>query len=185
MSFISLFTLAIGVAMDAFAVSICKGLAIERVTIKKAIIVGIWFGGFQGLMPLIGYILGVQFKDKITAIDHWIAFILLLIIGGRMMKESFSKKEKKDTDEALDFKTMLLLAIATSIDALAIGITLAFLQVNIISAILLIGLLTFILSFIGVKIGNIFGGGSKIEFIGGLILVLMGINILLQHTGII
>ena len=180
---IELVILSIGLAMDAFAVSVCKGLAMKRCSFQKAAVCGIWFGGFQALMPLIGYILGYQFKNYITSVDHWIAFILLAIIGGNMMKESFSKEEDENSD-SLDVKTMFLLAVATSIDALAVGITFAFLpDTNVTAAVLFIGIVTFVLSAAGVKIGNLFGTKykAKAEFAGGLILVLLGLKILLEH----
>ena len=186
MDLLSLFILAVGLSMDAFAVSICKGLAMDRVTLKKGGIVGLWFGGFQALMPMIGYILGSQFERFITAIDHWIAFVLLGIIGASMIKEAMSVDEEHAT-ASLDVKTMFLLAVATSIDALAVGVTFAFLQVNIIAAVLFIGMTTLILSMIGVKVGNVFGlrYKAKAEIAGGVILILMGIKILLEHLGIL
>lgn len=186
MGIIELFILAVGLSMDAFAVSVCKGLALNKITLKNAAIVGIWFGGFQALMPVIGYFLGVQFKDYITSIDHWIAFVLLFLIGANMIKESFSKAEEKE-DASLEIKTMLLLAIATSIDALAVGVTFAFLNVNILYAVTFIGITTFALSMAGVKIGNVFGVKykSKAEFAGGVILILLGLKILLEHLGVI
>lgn len=186
MDLLSLFILAVGLSMDAFAVSICKGLAMDRVTLKKAGIVGLWFGGFQALMPMIGYILGSQFERFITAIDHWIAFVLLGIIGTSMIREAMSGDEEHAT-ASLDVKTMFLLAVATSIDALAVGVTFAFLQVNIIAAVLFIGMTTLILSMIGVKVGNVFGlrYKAKAEIAGGVILILMGIKILLEHLGIL
>lgn len=186
MDLLSLFILALGLSMDAFAVSICKGLAMDRVTLKKAGIVGLWFGGFQSLMPAIGYLLCSRFEQFITAIDHWIAFILLGIIGASMIKEALSKDEEHAT-ASLDVKTMFLLAVATSIDALAVGVTFAFLQVNILAAVLFIGMTTLILSMIGVKVGNIFGlrYKAKAEIAGGVILILMGIKILLEHLGIL
>lgn len=186
MSLFSLFTIALGLSMDAFAVAICKGLAMSKITFRKSLIVGLWFGGFQGLMPLIGYLLGVQFKSYITAIDHWIAFVLLGIIGANMIREALSKDEEKASD-SLAFKDMLVLAIATSIDALAVGVTFAFLQVDIIPAISFIGVTTLILSMIGVKIGNVFGVRykSKAELAGGIILIIMGTKILLEHLGIL
>lgn len=186
MDLLSLFILAVGLSMDAFAVSICKGLAMDRITLKKAGIVGLWFGGFQALMPMIGYILGSQFERFITAIDHWIAFVLLGIIGASMIKEAMSGDEEHAT-ASLDVKTMFLLAVATSIDALAVGVTFAFLQVNIIAAVLFIGMTTLILSMIGVKVGNVFGlrYKAKAEIAGGVILILMGIKILLEHLGIL
>lgn len=189
MGIIELFLLAVGLSMDAFAVSVCKGLAMQKITVKKAAVVGLWFGGFQALMPLLGYVLGVQFRDKITAVDHWIAFVLLGIIGGNMIREALSKgcDECENEDESLDVKTMFLLAVATSIDALAVGITFAFLKVHIIWAISFIGAVTFVLSAIGVKIGNLFGTRfkSKAELAGGVILILLGTKILLEHLGII
>ncbi len=186
MDLLSLFILAVGLSMDAFAVSICKGLAMDRVTLKKAGIVGLWFGGFQALMPMIGYILGSQFERFITAIDHWITFVLLGIIGASMIKEAMSGDEEHAT-ASLDVKTMFLLAVATSIDALAVGVTFAFLQVNIIAAVLFIGMTTLLLSMIGVKVGNVFGlrYKAKAEIAGGVILILMGIKILLEHLGIL
>lgn len=182
MDLIMLFTLAVGLSMDAFAVSVCKGLAMRQATIKKASIVGLWFGGFQALMPALGYALGIQFKDKITSIDHWIAFGLLGLIGFNMIRESMSK-EDKEANESLDFKTMLMLAVATSIDALAVGITFAFLQVNILAAVSVIGLITFLLSVMGVKIGNVFGirYKAKAELAGGIILIILGVKILIEH----
>ena len=186
MTLFSLFIIAVGLSMDAFAVSICKGLAMQKITIKKALIVGLWFGGFQALMPALGYLLGSQFSTYITSIDHWIAFILLSIIGGNMIKEALSKEEECAND-SLAFKEMIILALATSIDALAVGVTFAFLNVQIVPAVLFIGVITFTLSAIGVKIGNIFGCRykSKAEFAGGIILIIMGIKILLEHLGII
>ena len=190
MSVVELFILAVGLSMDAFAVAICKGLCMRKVTIKKAGIVGLYFGLFQAGMPMIGYILGSQFSDKISSIDHWIAFILLSLIGISMIKESLEKEEKsecKTEEEELSFKNMSILAVATSIDALAVGVTFAFLKVNIIPAVSFIGITTLVLSMIGVKIGNIFGVKykSKAELVGGIILILMGINILLEHLGIL
>lgn len=184
MNLFSLFLIAVGLSMDAFAVSICKGLAMKKITFKKALIVGLWFGGFQALMPAIGYLLGTQFEKYITNIDHWIAFVLLFVIGGNMIKEALSKEEEEAND-SLAFKEMLLLALATSIDALAVGVTFAFLKVQIIPAVLFIGVITFTLSAIGVKIGNIFGCRykSKAELAGGIILILMGCKILLEHLG--
>lgn len=186
MTLLTLFTIAVGLSMDAFAVAICKGLAMNKINFRKSLIVGLWFGGFQGLMPLFGYLLGVQFKDSITAIDHWIAFILLGLIGFNMIREALSKEEEKASD-SLAFKDMLVLAIATSIDALAVGVTFAFLQVNIVPAICFIGVITFTLSMVGVKIGNVFGVRykSKAELAGGIILILMGAKILLEHLGIL
>lgn len=186
MNLFTLFTLAVGLSMDAFAVAVCKGLAMRKLTVKNAIIVGAWFGGFQALMPAVGYVLGVQFKDGITAIDHWIAFILLGLIGLNMIKEALSKEEEEAND-SLAVKEMFVLAIATSIDALAVGITFAFLSVNITAAVSFIGVITFLLSAFGVKVGNVFGTKykSKAEFAGGIILILLGVKILLEHLGII
>ncbi len=186
MDLFTLFILAVGLSMDAFAVSICKGLAMKKADIGKSVIVGLWFGGFQALMPVIGYLLGTQFKDQITAIDHWIAFLLLGMIGMNMIKEAFSE-EDEDTDDSLNVKIMLLLAVATSIDALAVGITFAFLNVNIVMAAFLIGTCTLVISAAGVKIGNVFGTKykSKAELAGGIILVLLGIKILLEHLHVL
>ena len=186
MGVLELLLLSVGLAMDAFAVSVCKGISMKKMNWKKAIIIGLYFGGFQALMPTIGYFLGAAFQSLITSIDHWIAFILLGIIGGGMIKESFGDDEENRNDD-VSFKTMIVLAIATSIDSLAIGITFAFLNVNLVSAISLIGIITFILSVFGTKIGNRFGDKyeKKAEFLGGVILVLLGIKILLEHLGVI
>lgn len=184
MGLIELFLIAVGLSMDAFAVSVCKGLAMPKCTFKKAAIVGLWFGGFQALMPAIGYILGAQFQEAIASIDHWIAFVLLALIGGNMIHEALDNDEE-EADASLDVKTMFLLAVATSIDALAIGITFAFLKVSIIPAVCFIGIVTFIISFAGVKIGNVFGARykNKAEIVGGVILILLGLKILLEHLG--
>lgn len=184
MGLIELFLIAVGLSMDAFAVSVCKGLAMPKCTFKKAAIVGLWFGGFQALMPAIGYVLGAQFQETIASIDHWIAFVLLALIGGNMIHEALDNDEE-EADASLDVKTMFLLAVATSIDALAIGITFAFLKVNIIPAVCFIGIVTFIISFAGVKIGNVFGARykNKAEIVGGIILILLGLKILLEHLG--
>ena len=184
MGLIELFLIAVGLSMDAFAVSVCKGLAMPKYTFKKAAIVGLWFGGFQALMPAIGYILGAQFQEAIASIDHWIAFVLLALIGGNMIHEALDNDEE-EADASLDVKPMFLLAVATSIDALAIGITFAFLKVNIIPAVCFIGIVTFIISFAGVKIGNVFGARykNKAEIVGGVILILLGLKILLEHLG--
>lgn len=185
MDFVTLLTLAVGLAMDAFAVSICKGLAMREKVLKKGIIVGLWFGGFQALMPTIGFFLGTQFKDQITSIDHWIAFVLLGLIGINMIKEALSNEEEQ-ADDSIAVKEMFMLAVATSIDALAVGITFAFLNVNIVSAASIIGVCTFLISFAGVKIGNIFGTKykSKAELAGGIILILLGFKILFEHLHI-
>ena len=184
MGLIELFLIAVGLSMDAFAVSVCKGLAMPKCTFKKAAIVGLWFGGFQALMPAIGYILGAQFQEAIASIDHWIAFVLLALIGGNMIHEALDNDEE-EADASLDVKPMFLLAVATSIDALAIGITFAFLKVNIIPAVCFIGIVTFIISFARVKIGNVFGARykNKAEIVGGVILILLGLKILLEHLG--
>ncbi len=177
--------IAAGLSMDAFAVSICKGLSMKQMEWKNAWKAGIYFGGFQALMPLAGYLLGVNFREQIETIDHWIAFVLLAIIGLNMVKES--REETEDLNDSFDVKTMLLLAVATSIDALAVGVTFAFLKVDIIPAICLIGLFTFGLSAAGIKIGNVFGARfkTKAELAGGILLILMGSKILLEHLGIL
>ena len=185
MSFIGLFLIAVGLSMDAFAVSICKGLSVKKLSPKHALLGGVYFGGFQFLMPVIGYLLGFRFEHLITNIDHWIAFVLLAFIGGNMIKESFGKSEELNDD--FGFKTMFLMAVATSIDALAVGITFAFLNVSIIPAASLIGVTTFIIAAVGIYIGNVFGAKykSKAELAGGIILVLIGVKILLEHLGIV
>lgn len=182
MGIFDLIVIAIGLSMDAFAVSICKGLSVQKVQPKHVLTAGAYFGGFQALMPLIGYLLGKQFESMITSIDHWIAFVLLAIIGGNMIRESRGC-DCEEPNSSFDCKTMLPLAIATSIDALAIGVTFAFLRVNIITAILLIGVTTFSFSAVGIKIGNVFGTKykSKAEFAGGAILILLGLKILIEH----
>lgn len=185
MNLAELFILAVGLSMDAFAVSICKGLSLGKIKVKHMCIAGLWFGGFQALMPLIGYFLGSFFTDMITKYAHWIAFILLLILGANMIKEALGDEEK--VDASMDVKNMFLLAIATSIDALAVGVTFAFLQVNIIPAVSFIGVVTFVCSAIGVKIGSIFGSKyqSKAEICGGVILILIGLKVLLDGLGIL
>lgn len=186
MGLLELIILSIGLAMDAFAVAVCKGLSMSKMKWRNACIIGIYFGFFQAFMPFIGYLLGISFQDKICSIDHWIAFVLLGIIGLNMIKESISNENEKN-DESIKFKDMIILALATSIDALAVGITFAFLKVNILLAISLIGIITLIISVAGVKIGNIFGNRyeKKAEFAGGIILILLGIKILLEHLHII
>ena len=181
MGLLELFLIAVGLSMDAFAVSVCKGLSERQLKAKHYLIIGAWFGGFQAIMPTIGYLLGSTFEQYITAVDHWIAFVLLCFIGGNMIREALSKDEEK-LDASFSFKTMLLLAIATSIDALAVGITFALLpDVNIVAAVLFIGATTFILSVTGLKVGNVFGTKykSKAELAGGIILILIGTKILL------
>ena len=186
MGFGALLLLAFGVSMDAFAVSVCKGLCCKEAKLKQSLICGGWFGGFQALMPLIGFFLGTMFAVAIQSVDHWIAFGLLLVIGISMLKEAFEKEEEVCDVNSADFsvKTMFVMAIATSIDALAVGISLAMAgNVNIFWAVLLIGAFTFIMSALGVKIGNVFGSRfqKKAQFAGGAILILLGLNILLEH----
>ena len=188
MGFWELLLLAIGVSMDAFAVSVCKGLSMNKSGMKESAICGAWFGGFQALMPLIGFFLGTLFAEAIEAFDHWVAFGLLAIIGINMLKEAFSKEEEGGCGCDLSFKTMLVMAIATSIDALAVGISLAMAgNVNIWLAILLIGFTTFSFSGLGVKIGNVFGSRfeQKAQIAGGVILILLGLKILLEHLGVL
>ena len=189
MGILELFILAVGLSMDAFAVAVCKGLATTTLKPKHMIITGLWFGGFQGLMPLIGFFLGVTFKKYIEAYDHWVAFVLLGIIGANMIKEAFSKGEEESADASFSAKTMFVMAIATSIDALAVGISFAMLlsMKEIPLAVSFIAVITFILSAIGVKIGNVFGAKhkSKAELAGGIILILIGTKILLEHLGVI
>ncbi len=185
MGFVELLLIAVGLSMDAFAVSVCKGLSVHRLEKKQMLIVGLYFGGFQALMPVLGYIVGSRFENLIVSIDHWIAFALLGIIGLNMIKEAFDEDEELNDDFGV--KTMSMLAVATSIDALAVGVTFAFLQVNIVSAAALIGLTTFGLSALGVCIGHKFGAKYKknAELAGGVILMLMGTKILLEHLGVI
>lgn len=182
MDLLSLFLIAVGLSMDAFAVSVCKGLATPKYKLKYSMICGAWFGGFQALMPTVGYLLGVNFKKYITAIDHWIAFVLLALIGFNMIREAL-KNDDEGADPSFSAKSMSLLAIATSIDALAIGITFAFLDVNIVAAVLFIGVCTFVISAAGVKIGSVFGTRfkSKAEIAGGAILIILGLRILIEH----
>lgn len=186
MGILEIILLGIGLAMDAFAVSICKGLSMKRMNWKNAIIIAFYFGVFQAIMPVIGYFLGTTFENFVTAVDHWIAFILLSFIGGNMIKESFNS-EDEDKNDRVDFKTMIVLAIATSIDALAVGITFAFFDVNVIVAVSIIGVITFFISLLGVKVGNKFGDKyqNKAELMGGILLVLLGIKILVEHLNII
>ncbi len=186
MGLVELFILAVGLSMDAFAVSICKGLSLCRIQPKHMCIAGAWFGGFQALMPLIGYLLGSVFSDIITKYDHWVAFILLAIIGANMIKESL-EKDAESCDASMTMKSMFVLAVATSIDALAVGVTFAFLDVAIVPAVTFIGVVTFICSAIGVKIGSIFGTKykSKAELLGGIVLVVIGLKILLEGFGIL
>ena len=183
MSLFVLFSLAVGLSMDAFAVAICTGLSKQKVTLRKALVVGIYFGAFQAGMPLIGFSVARLFADMIINFDHWIAFALLCFLGGKMILGSFKKTEQSEEEPSPGPKHMLPLAIATSIDALAVGVSFAFLQVNVILAVLVIGITTFVLSVAGVKIGNIFGMRfkSKAELAGGIILILIGLNILIEH----
>lgn len=182
MSLIELFIIAVGLSMDAFAVAICKGLSMRSMNIRHALIIGLYFGGFQAGMPLIGYLLGIHFQQAITSYDHWIAFFLLGLIGFNMIKEALSAEEES-CDASVAFLSMVVLAIATSIDALAVGVTFAFLQVQILPAIAFIGCTTFVLSVIGVKVGTVFGCRykSRAELFGGAVLILMGCKILIEH----
>lgn len=181
MSFIELFMIAVGLSMDAFAVSVCKGLSVEKLNTKYAVLTGCYFGGFQAFMPFLGYLLGIQFQTAITHFDHWIAFVLLGCIGLNMLREA--REEEKSCSVSFEVHSMLPLAIATSIDALAVGITFAFLNIHIVPAVLFIGMTTFAFSVCGVKAGNVFGNrfSSKAEIIGGLILIVIGTKILIEH----
>ena len=186
MSFFDLFLIALALSMDAFAVAICKGLSVKKVGAKHILTAGVYFGGFQALMPLIGFLLGFKFERFIVSIDHWIAFVLLAVIGGNMIKEALGG-EDDEVNDSFSFKTMLPLALATSIDALAVGISFAFLGVDIVAAALLIGVTTFVIAGAGIVVGNIFGAKykSKAELAGGIVLILIGLKILLEHLGII
>lgn len=186
MSLIELFILAVGLSMDAFAVSVCKGLAVPKAAARECSLAGLWFGGFQALMPTIGYFLGRSFTRYIESVDHWVAFILLAVIGGNMIRESLGSEEEC-SNGSMDPKEMFLLAVATSIDALAVGVSFAFLSVNIGAAVSFIGVITFVLSMVGVKVGSLFGAKykSKAELAGGIILILMGLKILLEHLGVL
>ena len=189
MSILELFLIAVGLSMDAFAVSVCKGLATQQLRWRHYLIIGAWFGGFQALMPSFGYLLGSTFESYITAVDHWVAFFLLCLIGGSMVKEALSKDGEAEADNgSFAFRNMLLLAVATSIDALAVGVTFALLPgVSIVAAVSFIGATTFLLSAAGLKAGNVFGlrYKSRAELTGGIILILMGGKILLEHLGIL
>ncbi len=191
MGFIELFLVGVGLSMDAFAVSICKGLGMKRLNMKQALVIGLFFGGFQALMPFLGWALGTQLADLITPIDHWIAFILLAVIGGKMLLDAFRGGEEDEAAEAkdakLDLKELFMLAIATSIDALAVGITFAFLGVDIVFAIAVIGATTFVISVAGVAVGHAFGARYEkgATIVGGVVLILIGLKILLEHLGII
>lgn len=177
--------IAVGLAMDAFAVAVCKGLSMGKMDGRKALLTGVWFGTFQTIMPILGYVLGVSFRAYIESVDHWIAFVLLLIIGFNMIREAVGEEE--ELDDSFDLKTMLMLAIATSIDALAVGVSFAFLKVDIWLSAGVIGVVAFVLSMAGVKIGNVFGARYKkrAELAGGIILILMGLKILLEHLGVL
>ena len=183
MELIELFLVALSLSMDAFAVSLCKGLSVGRPTPGQCLTCGAWFGGFQALMPLIGFLLGVQFQGVISSVDHWVAFVLLGLIGANMVREALGGDEEH-VDSSFGPRAMLPLAVATSIDALAVGVTFAFLRVEIAPAVALIGVITLVLSAIGVKVGSVFGDRfqSKAELAGGVILILMGTKILLEHT---
>ncbi len=188
--FIELFLIGVGLSMDAFAVSVCKGLAMEKINKKQAVVIGLYFGGFQALMPLLGWLLGVRFQKYIVSIDHWVAFVLLVFIGGKMILEAVRDKEDQEVgqkDLPLNHKEMLIMAVATSIDALAVGITFAFLDIPIVEAVTIIGCTTFVLSVAGVVVGNFFGTRykKKAEISGGVILILIGLKILTEHLGIL
>ena len=185
MTFVELFLIGVGLSMDAFAVSVCKGLSVRTLRPRHALLAGLYFGGFQFLMPVLGWLLGYRFEAMIRSVDHWIAFVLLALIGGNMIKESFGDEEELSDDFGL--RTMLLLAVATSIDALAVGVTFAFLEVRILPAAGLIGVTTFALSALGIRVGHVFGARFKAgaERLGGVILILIGLKILLEHPGII
>lgn len=185
MSLWELFIIAVGLSMDAFAISICKGLSVQRVSLRHAACAGLWFGGFQALMPLLGWLLGARFQAAIEQFDHWIAFALLVILGINMIREACGEEECVDGSFA--WKVMLPMAVATSIDALAVGVTFAFLQVNIVPAVIFIGLTTFLFSAVGVRLGSVFGQRYQkaAQIFGGAILILMGLKILLEHLGIL
>lgn len=190
MGLFEIFMIGVGLSMDAFAASICKGLNMRRLNIKNMLIIGLFFGGFQALMPAVGWLLGKQFESYITSVDHWVAFALLVFIGGKMIYDVFHDDDENccsEKTDRLDMKEVLTLAVATSIDALAVGISFAFLQVDIIKAVSVIGVTTFVLSVAGVAVGNMFGAKyeKKATLAGGIILILIGIKILLEHTGII
>lgn len=186
MNVLEILLIGVGLAMDAFAVSICKGLSVSKLTWKHALIPAVYFGGFQGLMPLMGWLLGIQFQSLITSVDHWIAFFLLLFIGANMIREALGGDEG-ETNDSFSFLIMITLAVATSIDALAVGVTFAFLEVEIFAAISFIGIVTFVFSVLGIRIGNLFGirFKSRAELAGGVILMGMGLKILLEHLGIL
>ncbi|MDN0033773.1 manganese efflux pump MntP family protein [Oscillibacter valericigenes] len=189
MGLLELLLIGIGLSMDAFAVAICQGLCMRKINWKYTFVIALFFGGFQALMPFLGWLLGSQFAGYIQSVDHWVAFVLLLLIGGNMVRESLSKEEEATecaVEERINLKRLTILAVATSIDALAVGVTFAFLDVEIVSAISIIGTTTFFLSLIGVVVGNFFGARYKrrAELTGGVILILLGTKILLEHLGI-
>lgn len=187
MDIFQLILIAVGLAMDAFAVSVCKGLKMKKLDYKYTVTIALFFGVFQAVMPLIGWFLGKQFEKYITNIDHWISFALLAFIGGKMIWEALKGDKEEECETRFDIKELFMLAVATSIDALAVGITFAFLKMEIASPVILIGLITFVLSMLGVLIGNRFGAKykSKAELAGGIILVLIGLKILLEHLGLL
>ena len=190
MGAVELFLIAVGLSMDAFAVAICKGLGMKRLNVRQAVVIALFFGGFQALMPLVGWALGTQFEHFITPVDHWIAFALLAFIGGKMLWDSFHGDEACgacSADTRLDLRELTMLAIATSIDALAVGITFAFLRVDIVPSAVLIGATTFVLSFVGVAVGHRFGVRYEkaATAVGGIVLILIGLKILLEHLGVI
>jgi len=187
MSLWELFVIAVGLSMDAFAVSVCKGLSVQKVSLRHAGCAGLWFGGFQALMPLLGWLLGVRFQSAIERFDHWIAFVLLGFLGINMLREARGGCEDECMDCSFSWRAMLPMALATSIDALAVGVTFAFLRVDIIPAVIFIGVVTFLLSALGVRLGSVFGARyqSAAQILGGVILILMGIKILLEHLGIL
>ena len=190
MGLFEIFMIGVGLSMDAFAASICKGLNMRRLNIKNMLIIGLFFGGFQALMPAVGWLLGKQFESYITSVDHWVAFALLVFIGGKMIYDVFTEKNEDECGEKtnrLDMKEVLTLAVATSIDALAVGISFAFLQVDILKAVSVIGVTTFVLSVIGVAVGNVFGSKyeKKATLAGGIILILIGLKFLLEHSGML
>lgn len=185
MGFAELFLVAVGLSMDAFAVSVCKGLSAGRVTLRHSLTAGLWFGGFQALMPFLGWLLGVRFQSIITHVDHWVAFVLLGLIGANMIRESLSSEEEQ-VEASFVWRAMLPMAVATSIDALTVGITFAFLNVPILPAVALIGVTTFLLSAVGVRAGGVVGmrGKKRAELLGGAVLILMGLKILVEHLGL-
>ena len=190
MGLLELFLIAVGLSMDAFAVAVCQGLCMPKLNLRHGAVIALFFGGFQALMPILGWVLGSQFASYIQNIDHWVAFVLLALIGGNMIREAMSPEDEETAcavDYWLDYKQLFLMAIATSIDALAVGVTFAFLRVKIVPAVTLIGCTTFCLSLVGVVVGNFFGARYKrrAEFTGGIILVLLGLKILLEHLGIL